>query len=205
MTNDKGRELIERLAEKVGCGSIPKSNGVFMPAPNLDKLIARYLAELGKEAIYQSRIRETDSRFFGDWVECTKEEAETYSGNTNCDVRTLFLAPQPAIPEGMALADVIAERKRQIEVEGWTPEHDDEHASGTMAVAAACYALDACGQNTGTNAYWRERYRVDASALWPWDRDWWKPSNQRRNLIKAVALILAEIERLDRAAAGVKP
>jgi hypothetical protein len=33
--------------------------------------------------------------------------------------------------------------------------------------------------------------------------EWWKPTNRRRDLVKAGALILAEIERLDRAA-GIK-
>ncbi|MEB3421767.1 hypothetical protein VK682_24660 [Salipiger manganoxidans] len=36
--------------------------------------------------------------------------------------------------------------------------------------------------------------------LWPWDRKWWKPTTPRRDLVKAGALIVAEIERLDRAA-----
>lgn len=33
-------------------------------------------------------------------------------------------------------------------------------------------------------------------------RDWWKPKDRRRNLVKAGALIVAEIERLDRLASG---
>lgn len=38
-----------------------------------------------------------------------------------------------------AILDVIAERQRQQSVEGWTPEHDDEHGRGEMAMAAVCY------------------------------------------------------------------
>lgn len=83
-----------------------------------------------------------------------------------------------------ALRDVAAERRRQIEVEGWTPEHDDVHARGQMAQAAACYAL--------FNTY-------PTPTMWPWGPAWWKPTeNHRRNLVRAGALILAEIERLDR-------
>jgi len=37
--------------------------------------------------------------------------------------------------------------------------------------------------------------------VWTWERAWWKPTTRRRDLVKAGALILAEIERLDRAAA----
>lgn len=90
-----------------------------------------------------------------------------------------------------AAVDVTAERRRQIEVEGWIPEHDDnEHDFGSLARAAACYALG------------RSTIRAPHSAdviLWPWDIASWKPSNDRRNLVKAGALILAEIERIDRA------
>jgi hypothetical protein len=39
-------------------------------------------------------------------------------------------------------------------------------------------------------------------ARWPWSQDWWKPTNPRRDLVKAGALIAAEIERLDRATGG---
>src|SRR5690606_39870520 len=39
-----------------------------------------------------------------------------------------------------AARDVLAERRRQIEAEGWTPEHDDEHSTQELAFAAACYA-----------------------------------------------------------------
>ncbi len=95
-----------------------------------------------------------------------------------------------------ALLDVLAERQRHVEVEGWTPEHDDEHIHGELAAAAACYAY----------AAW---YEQDIGGLdtdtppehWPWDDEWWKPTTPRRDLVKAVALGLAEIERLDRAAA----
>ena len=35
---------------------------------------------------------------------------------------------------------------------------------------------------------------------WPhtWDASWWKPKDRRRDLVRAGALIIAEIERLDR-------
>lgn len=88
-----------------------------------------------------------------------------------------------------AARDVLAERGRQVTAEGWTEGYDDEHADCEMALAAACYALSAASCDN-----------VAATRWWPWKRFWWKPSNPRRNLVKAGALILAEIERLDRAA-----
>lgn len=83
--------------------------------------------------------------------------------------------------------EIRQERVRQIKVEGWTAEHDDEHSSGEMAKAAACYALDAARAQE-----YRER------SYWPWDWSWWKPRTPRKNLIRAAALIVAEIERIDR-------
>ncbi len=107
--------------------------------------------------------------------------------------------PPPLVLWGsQALLDVAAERRRQIEVEGWTPEHDDAHNAGAMATAAACYALWASAPGA-ENAYWYDKREKSARELWPWDRQWWKPSDKRRDLVKAGALILAEIERLDRA------
>ncbi|PXB75626.1 hypothetical protein CW299_41965, partial [Pseudomonas aeruginosa] len=47
-------------------------------------------------------------------------------------------APGKEVPQ--AWLDVQAERRRQVEAEGWTPKHDDEHADGQMAQAAGCYA-----------------------------------------------------------------
>ncbi|HFH3202573.1 TPA: hypothetical protein ACGJTN_002771 [Pseudomonas aeruginosa] len=93
-----------------------------------------------------------------------------------------------------AWLDVQAERKRQVEVEGWTPEHDDAHSHGQIARAAACYALaGSSAPNDGTAA-------LLVSLAWPWDEQWWKPTSARRDMVKACALGLAEIERLDRAA-----
>lgn len=86
-----------------------------------------------------------------------------------------------------AMHDVMAERFRQVEKEGWTATHDDaEHYNGEMAKAAACYAI-------------ADLFPGYVQRMWPWDDGWWKPTTERRNLIKAAALIVAEIERLDRA------
>ncbi|EHS2457569.1 ead/Ea22-like family protein [Salmonella enterica] len=98
-----------------------------------------------------------------------------------------------------AVCDVIAERFRQQSVEGWTPEHDDEHGDGELALAASCYA-----ENFALFSTRKEGVPVDWSdapqpANWPWSSEWWKPSSPRRDLVKAGALILAEIERGDRA------
>lgn len=106
----------------------------------------------------------------------------------------LAAAPGNSVPQ--AWLDVQAERRRQVEAEGWTPQHDDEHADGQMAQAAGCYALHAGGIGTD----WPDGRQNGSALFWPWDKDWWKPTTPRRDLVKACALALAEIERLDRAA-----
>lgn len=96
-----------------------------------------------------------------------------------------------------ALALIAAERERQKSVEGWTIEHDDEHTDGSLASAAACYALPPADRKQ------RVLGQLLVDALWPdsWDFHWWKPKprNRVRELVKAGALIVAEIERLQRA------
>ncbi|MFU7191695.1 MULTISPECIES: hypothetical protein [Pseudomonas] len=109
----------------------------------------------------------------------------------------LAAAPGTEVPQ--AWLDVQAERRRQVTAEGWTPEHDDAHSHGQMARAAACYALaGSSAPNDGTAA-------LLVSLAWPWDEQWWKPTTTRRDLVKACALGLAEIERLDRAGISQNP
>ncbi|WP_199776151.1 hypothetical protein [Chromobacterium vaccinii] len=101
----------------------------------------------------------------------------------------LAAAPQPAQQLPSALADIAAERRRQIEVEGWTPEHDDQYGEYVLPCAAGCYAMYTLAYPAG-----------DPPRPWPWAGDWWKPSaDPRRNLVKSGALIAAAIERIDRA------
>ncbi|TCL06850.1 hypothetical protein [Sodalis ligni] len=112
--------------------------------------------------------------------------------------RASMLAKQPviAVPDSAAIRDVIAERQRQITAEGWTPEHDDRHENGELAAAAGEYALHAALAPWDEDIEYTDNPHLN---FWPWEESWWKPTNPRRDLIKAGALIIAEIERLDRA------
>ena len=104
--------------------------------------------------------------------------------------------------ETHATKDVIAERRRQQIVEGWTTDHDDQHKNGEMPRAAGLYAISAGFASKYMDG---ETETCPVPDGWPWGPEWWKPANSRRDLVKAAALILAEIERIDRAAiASVK-
>lgn len=110
-------------------------------------------------------------------------------------------SPEPVRHGVEAMRDVAAERERQKTVEGWTPEHDDNHSHGELARAAACYGAgyEIWFGTPGHGMTRGSRVLLSPSRVWPFDHEWWKPTTPRRNLIKAGALILAEIERLDRA------
>ena len=108
-----------------------------------------------------------------------------------------------------AALDVTAERRRQIEREGWTPEHDDDHGDNSLAAAAACYALPDHYRDIVSRRDGRDVARsvgettivydqVECPRIWPWHGAAWKPKDRRSDLVRAGALILAEIERLDR-------
>lgn len=104
-----------------------------------------------------------------------------------------------------AIADIRAERCRQMHAEGWTPEHDDTHAAGELAKAAACYALNSAlpeitREVAALDPETRTHDLVFLRRYWPWASEWWKPKDRRHDLVRAAALIVAEIERLDRAA-----
>ncbi|MRI57768.1 hypothetical protein D8770_28310, partial [Methylobacterium sp. DB1607] len=103
------------------------------------------------------------------------------------------LAARPAAPEAQgawrskAADDVLAERRRQVEVERFDAPFDDRYARDELPTAAAIYAAP-------PSADWRPWLEK----RWPWAPAWFKRSSRRRDLVKAGALILAEIERLDR-------
>lgn len=83
---------------------------------------------------------------------------------------------------------ISAERQRQVTIEGWTIQHDvDHHNDGDLSLAAIAYAWPQAGQS-GLAPGW-----------WPFETHYWKPKDRLRNLVRAGALIAAEIDRLQAA------
>lgn len=94
------------------------------------------------------------------------------------------------------IEEIALERRRQGEVEGFSDEDDDLSTNFQLSRAAAIYA-------TYAKLPRRARLLRDMGRSptgWPWDSAWFKPIDPRRDLVRAAALIVAEIERLDRAA-----
>ncbi|KSH55983.1 hypothetical protein AO969_08235 [Pseudomonas aeruginosa] len=108
----------------------------------------------------------------------------------------LAAAPGKEVPQ--AWLDVQAERRRQVEAEGWTPEHDDEHACDEIAAFACFYAMPPAARDRDTSSTGYGDTLGEAILPEGWEP---KTGDRRRELVKAGGLILAEIERLDRTAA----
>lgn len=85
-----------------------------------------------------------------------------------------------------ALDLIKTERLRQIDEEGYHEDHDDKHEEGELALMAAAYALSSGGE--------RNKEALDAViSILQWDV---KPKDRVRDLVRAGALILAELERV---------
>lgn len=112
----------------------------------------------------------------------------------------LPMPPEPRLTSSRAEHDVLAERERQVGAEGWTTRHDDEHDGGDLATAGACYALNAACVLHPFNGTPLEitAERLVGGIAWPWELESWKPKDPRRDLVRAAALLIAEIERIDR-------
>ncbi len=142
------------------------------------------------KAAYDGQLVRTDR---GRWVKTDIMFMRTViQGPRKAEIKELEARLTQDVPHEMASITLIAaERKRQVEQEGWTPEHDAKHTKGQLAQAAACYCIVKPGPAE----------QVD---LWPWGSDGFKrsgaPLPSIRDLVKAGALIAAEIDR--RLAAG---
>jgi hypothetical protein len=93
-----------------------------------------------------------------------------------------------------AALDTLGERARQRRLEGYDDLHDDAHDDFSLLKAALAYGEDALLQGTTGHSF-----TETAPPSWPWDEGDWKPKNLRRMLVIMGALVIAEMERLDRA------
>ncbi len=97
-----------------------------------------------------------------------------------------------------AIELVIEERRRQIEEEGNSIFRDDGWKQGELAAVAACYALSTAGFPAPHTIEAMRPPVTHKVPLWPWGPTRYKPGSILRALIKAAALLVAEIERRQR-------
>ena len=106
-----------------------------------------------------------------------------------------FMRPELA----RVLEDIRFKRERQIHVHGWTLQHDsDEHSGGELAQAAIVHLQTA----------FREVFHLadeETTIWWPWDESMPEElqrrlfaQTKREALVNAAALLVAELELLDR-------
>jgi hypothetical protein len=105
--------------------------------------------------------------------------------------------------------DVLIERARQIAK--WGDAHDDEHDDEALPAVASYLANPrvrppnppcGCREAMCEHIGWFEPYEIPAP---DWARGLWHANDRRERLVIAAALILAEIERMDRATARGLP
>ena len=100
---------------------------------------------------------------------------------------------------------IAEERKRQIEIEGYTQQHDAEHPVSELISAAGAYLRSAnlhlLSESFEPSSSWHKTnepfYWNEVKRLWPWDEKTFKPTTALRDFVKTGALIAAIIDRLN--------
>lgn len=116
---------------------------------------------------------------------CLDDEGEsTKDGVWLCDACQLDLLEELHGKPGIKL--IAQERQRQIEVEGFTEQGDEEYDFNQLKDAAVAYLL----------AIKEPLFACDE--YWPWDKEYFKPKDYKSNLVRAGALIAAELDRIER-------
>lgn len=117
------------------------------------------------------------------------------------DCHPAYSAGGPMPPVSRAFHDVAAERRRQIVEENHTAANDDTLVNGELARAGAAYALAGGLDDHQRARLFPSTVGCTLRDIWPpdWPRAWFQPTTRRRDLVRAAALAIAEIERQDRA------
>lgn len=119
--------------------------------------------------------------------ECNVGRYHYISKVNEYDVELLPIGFVPSLPFVNGADLIMAERKRQIRQEGWTFNHDAQWTDEQLVWAALSYLLH------------KEGDKNSLPSTWPWGQEFWKPKDRLSNLIRAGALIAAEIDRIKKA------
>ena len=91
---------------------------------------------------------------------------------------------------------IAEERQRQIDVEGYSEQHDSHHSPRKLIQAADTY-LESADLTLRSKEFNLPFYRIEIKRTWPWEQESFKPTTDIRDLVKAGALIAAAIDRLE--------
>lgn len=97
-----------------------------------------------------------------------------------------------------AIKDVVSERNRQKNEEFYSDAQDDSYVNNELTRASASYVNHVVGRSwihLSKPSVYQSEIVPD---LWPWSEQSWKPKSPRQDLVRATALLLADIDRLDR-------
>lgn len=100
--------------------------------------------------------------------------------------------------------DVLTEYLRQANEGNSYLTGDGRHSRGEIAQAASVYAMPDDLRDMLSGERGRHTSIPPCPRWWPWAASQWKPTTRRQELVKAAALILAEIDRLDRASMALE-
>ncbi|WP_374005547.1 hypothetical protein [Delftia lacustris] len=225
VVDDCGNEREATLTERVLWDALMAANAEFASAPQapaapsdgLEVLLNEALAEVKRivdaeqvslaPTFHNEVRRPNDKRKFhmGDALRAARNAAAALEKAFDVVIAGTVAAPAaPAVDAlSQAVRDVLAERQRQVEAEGYDTEHDDAHVMGEIGALAALYLMpDGARDWDATSTTYGATL---GQALLP--EDWTMPKmgeNRRRDVVKGIACGLAELERLDRAAAAHK-
>lgn len=97
------------------------------------------------------------------WAECEFSSiAEAIACAYNTAIHDAIALNHPALTRADGAAMIAFERRRQVDAEGWTPEHDDEHGGGELVDAAVALLR---GRSTMTFPYFGRKARI--AGLYP--------------------------------------
>ncbi|HEL4234667.1 TPA: hypothetical protein UM516_000933 [Stenotrophomonas maltophilia] len=108
--------------------------------------------------------------------------------------------PAQSVDLGTGIKAIASERERQLCIEGFSRDSDEQYREGELARAATAYVqLAAMDLQVGSRKHIASQ---EPPFFWPWAQEWWKPVDARRDLVRAGALIAAQIDLIDSQAVG---
>lgn len=195
------RQPVERYEIQTENGTLTCGVAVAAEWQKNEEYIARLESQLeaARQPVAQVRDRvpqEVVSAISAVAVIAHKESRHPVQKHIDTINAWLYAArPAQGIDLGSGVRAIADERQRQVDAEGYSAENDGDYKAGELANAALAYVqVAAMDLAAGGRSHVATR---SPPACWPWPRLWWKPKDARRDLVRAGALIAAQIDLID--------